>query len=178
MNLFTGIFQVTQQAQNVTEFKDFPLAWTYHQAFHKPYKYKMKPHLPTANSSMWGRRGWELGAVGRSVWGCMGVTDTDGGYSGPHGVSQFCSLELKYIEALQALPLRDMFVFFFLAVRYRRLGISSNSVSPASAFPIFLITFYRKVTVENSLFVSIFFQTNTAVISHVINSFEGPCLTI
>jgi len=68
--------------------------------------------------------------------------------------------------------------FFFLAVRYRRLGISSNSVSPASAFPIFLITFYRKVTVENSLFVSIFFQTNTAVISHVINSFEGPCLTI
>lgn len=68
--------------------------------------------------------------------------------------------------------------FFFLAVRYRRWGISSNSVSPASAFPIFLITFYRKVTVENSLFVSIFFQTNTAVISHVINSFEGPCLTI
>lgn len=70
---------------------------------------------------MWGRRGWELGAVGRSVWGCMGVTDTDGGYSGPHGVSQFCSLELKYIEALQALPLRDMFVFFFLSCEIQKM---------------------------------------------------------
>lgn len=175
MNLFTGIFQVTQQAQNVTEFKDFPLAWTYHQTFHKPYKYKMKPHLPTANSSMWGRRGWELGAVGRSAWGCMGVT---GDTVVPMEWASFAALSWNILKPCRLYLWEICLFFFFLAVRYRRLGISSNSVSPASAFPIFLITFYRKVTVENSLFVSFFFQTNTAVISHVINSFEGPCLTI